>query len=398
MHLAPCGFLEYLYKTKSQASFGLLNSIGDILLSNPDYTQTGCLANGFPDLYSHYVNSQTLRRHLQYAKPDKSNILAWQWKPGDEKTLKIELATNALVLHTLDPYWLTYYPIVQLAKATPTLLELDHILSSLPSITLWNGVFIGGESNPSHFFGDIFPIWVALLNSPELSSLPLYSYKLPSWQKDLLNKIAPNLNICELTLEDTTANRPLKIELRDCYIFEEIPQYLGWNITRAYFRDTLDKYSNGASHRTKRIYLSRRQYEINNNLQPRVHDHKLVANLLSAYKFKTVYPEDHCILDIQLMLAQATHVVSDPGGCNIHAFLSPSAATGECITAMLGSPYIRDSHRWEILRHQELIGLLGDKFYSIYGEPLNQDAEGLTPSLYFKNLQEWLGLQSFDIY
>lgn len=398
MQIEPCGFLEFIYKAKSLSSFELLNSIRNLNLSNPDYTQAGCMLNNFPDLYSHFVNSQPLRRHLQCSKPNRSNILAWQWKPGDEKTLKILLTDTSLTVHTLDPYWLPYYPIIELAKNTSSTLELEKILCSFPAITLSNGIFIGGDSNPSHFFGDIFPIWIAVSNSAQLSSLPVFAYKLPSWQKALLNKITPNLNFYEISLNETAPQRPLQIKLVDCYVFEDIPQFLGWNITRAYFKDVIDKHPGGVNQREKRIYLSRRKYEISNNLEPRVHDHKLIASLMTACKFKIVYPEEHAIIDIQIMLAEATHVVSDPGSCNIHAFLSPSAATGECKSAMLGPPYIRASHRWDILRHQELLGLLGDKFFCIYGEPLDKESEGLVPSLYFKNLQEWLVSQDLHIH
>ena len=142
-------------------------------------------------------------------------------------------------------------------------------------------------------------MWLAIASDEPLHERVIYSFKMPRWQKDLINTLFPFLRVCEISLEQTNAFTPILIQMRNCILFEDIPQYIGWNISRAYFNKYLDFKS---VVQNDRIYLSRRAYEESNDLEARVVDHELVSRLLMGYGFTTIYPEQHSILEMQQIL------------------------------------------------------------------------------------------------
>lgn len=389
MKVNPVTFLELAHQAGSIDKILHLDTIDhNSLITRPPCTKSYCENNDFPAFFCNYIDSQMVERYARGAFFGEINILCWQWKKGDEKALKFAFGKETIFVHSIDPYWLQYYPVLHDIEALQLLARNDRH----PKILNFKQcVFVGGDSNPSHFFGDIFPAWLAIIKSPILSKMPIVTFCLPGWQRMLLADIAPQLNIMEIGLESTTSVSPLLIRLEDCFVFEEIRQFSGWNITRSFFANYLAKCEIDSSTSYRRLYFSRRMYEINHGLPPRVVDSDYVQKLLKKHGFEIIYPENYSILNLQKLISNAMYIISDPGSCNIHALLSPAIAKGECTAAFMGVVNSRDGSRWDMIRQQELLGLPGDYFYTIYGDAVSPNSNGVIPSLYYSGVLAWIG-------
>lgn len=147
----PCSWDEFAFYAGCAERTSVYNTIGNSNFIVPSYSPEGTKKNGFPELFANYVNSQTVRRHIKGIKPEFGLAISWQWKEGDEKTLKLVGSDSAIYVHSLDTYWLNYYPIIQRLNNTRTTEEYRLLLASFREIQIENGIFVGGDSNPSHF-------------------------------------------------------------------------------------------------------------------------------------------------------------------------------------------------------------------------------------------------------
>jgi len=312
-----------------------------------------------------YLNQLRHGRPIKLARAKSIFFICWQWGNLNEMFFPcIEINSNHFLLYCYDEYWLGQMPIF--TRLDNSLYILSANISLVSETLPGTLIMIGGWGNPSHFFGQYFCRYHLLEINPLINrSGKKVIFKMPSWQEDLIATCftyKPEDFHCINLADYTPANgKFLLLRTEECFIFEDIPQWLGFQHARSYMRNRIHNntaygrlstvnYASDMIH--SRYYLSRSKHEILSRIRPeerRIIDHVEVAKLLHKYNFTILFPEDHDILTIQRLLSTCDTVVVDPGSCNIHALLSPVSP----IIIALGNASIFQVPSHPSLRHIE---------------------------------------------
>jgi len=286
-----------------------------------------------------YLNELQHGRRIRMARASNIFYLCWQWYSLNEIFFPcIEISDEEFLLYCYDSYWLNMMPVFRQSAL--------HTFQLSTGIGIYKNkidhpfVMMGGWGNPSHFFGQYFVRYnVCSLNLELFDGCQILGFKLPMWQKILLNNCYPKMmaKFEEIDLSEfgPSNGKLLFIQSSRSVFFEDIPQWLGYQHSRAIFRKLLtsrltkglgDSAKLNQNFRNQRIYLSRSFFEQQNNLpanRRRVMDYIKLAKLLNKHGFLILFPDNHHILFLQELLLYSQVCVLDPGSSSIHALLAP---------------------------------------------------------------------------
>lgn len=286
-----------------------------------------------------YLNELQHGRRIRMARASNIFYLCWQWYSLNELFFPcVKISDEEFLLYCYDSYWLNMMPVFCQSAL--------HTFQLSTGIGIYNNkidhpfVMMGGWGNPSHFFGQYFVRYSICSTNLELfDGCQILGFKLPMWQKILLSDCYPKImgKFVEIDLSDFGPKNGnlLLIESSESFFFEDIPQWLGFQQSRAIFRKLItsrlikglgDSSKLHKNIRNQRIYLSRSFFEQKNNLptdRRRVLDYIKLAKLLNKHGFLIVFPDNHQILFLQKLLLYSQVCVLVPGSCNIHALLAP---------------------------------------------------------------------------
>lgn len=320
-----------------------------------------------------YLNSLPHGRPIRAGKATQVSFLCWQWKTWDEIFFPCILTHDrTYLLYCYDDYWLNHMGIIFKYDSKNQLYELNSNIRVSHENNEGPITFVGGWGNPSHFFGQYFSRYIVIArNQSSFSNCGIIAFKMPSWQlkllHDLFEPLEKNLSLIDLTYFTPSHRNILLLHTKNTIIFEDVPQWLGLQVSRAFFREYLQSSVKSIfnisntfrqseylfpSKMTNLIYLSRAYHETvhaTNKNERRVLDYKDVAHLLYNLGFTIVFPENHTIISLQKMLDNCEIVIADPGSCNIHALLSSTIKK----LILLGDTSLAKSRSHPSLRHIE---------------------------------------------
>ena len=291
--------------------------------------------NLLSDSQLNHLNSLDWGRNIRLGKADRFYVLCWQWYQGNEFTLLLsKQSENEFLAYCYDPYWLRTMITMEWEDSETFKFKYNftvnkHILDSQ--------VYVGGWTNPSHFFGQFFPIYEILFENKQLiSDRGITAFRQPNWQWKfidnnfrILSDSDNSKTIVELGGYQANFGQIALLEFHNSIFFEDIPQWLGFKYSRAFFRR---KYKEENDNRKKDtlIYLSRVMHERNitkenNDSYYRVADYNKICKSVNDLGGMIVFPELHSIDNMQRLLMHANNIILDPKSCHIHALLHPLA-------------------------------------------------------------------------
>ena len=306
------------------------------------YINTDTLSSPFLPLkneHLNYLNSLQHGRHIRMARARNIFYLCWQWYSLNEMFFPcIKISDDEFLLYCYDSHWLSMMSVFR--QSAPNAFKLSNKFSIHKTKIEHPFVMMGGWGNPSHFFGQYFMRYnLCSLNLEIFHDFKILGFTLPMWQKSLLSDCYSKMmeRFEEIDLSDfrPSNGKLLLIQSSMSFFFEDIPQWLGFQHSRAIFRNLVKSRSMKASAdliklnqntQNQMIYLTRSFYEKQNKLPlngQRVIDYIKIAKLLHKHGFLIIFPEKHDILFLQELLLHTQVCVLDPGSCNIHALLAP---------------------------------------------------------------------------